>query len=678
MTCGMQVASFRLLDPIVGWDAADHKGLAGLGGDDGITLLPLDPGAIGDDALAPYLPPPWIAPGCGPCEWFLAAPASSDLASRDLASRLLHLDGCAGEWREVWPVHCTPLIGADVVALAVSAQRLALADRAAGRVLLATADGARIIADIPCTNITRAGAVALGFDACGALLAAVGTESFLRRFDLAGGSLAPFPARLPTGVLRVAGTPDGAVWVATVGKAIATSHLWRAEQGDAAFTPATLHRLAGARVRNALISATDNIVCLPRTVADGQPVICCWSRFGGLVPPPVIHLASPRYQASGQFLSLAIDSGVPRCVWHRVQLDADIPTGTQLLLAVATAEMADGTPQGENSPEWRDFAAGVPHPLDWQEVTGGADVLIQQQPGRYLYVRLRLQSLDGLATPRVRRIRLDFPRATSIDLLPAIYRADPDAADFTARFLALFDASIDDLDSAIERAPALLDAGGVPDGVLPWLGSFLGLIFDPAWDAARSRAILRAIPELYRLRGTLTGLKLAFRLVFDLDPAIEERGPARPWAALGHCSWLGGIRLFGRNRARARLGRSALGKTVLKSWGDPARDPLDALAWRVQLLLPPAARAYDMARLQALLDSQKPAHVIASLRIGGEGFLIGARSAIGIDTAFLPPPAPVLGRGDSVRLGRASVLRRGRRAARGLPGDFVVGQPLTE
>ena len=657
MSCGMQVATFRLLDPIVGWDVADSTGLAGLDGDDGITLQPLDPGAVGGDALARYLPPPWIAPGCGPCEWFLATAACGGVASR-----LLHLDGCACEWREAWPSHCTPLVGADVAAIAVRGQLVALADRATGRLIQAATDGARVISDTSCPIIAGPDAVALGFDACGALLVAAGGKSQLHRFDMAGAALAPFRATLPAGVLRLAGTPDGAVWVATAGSANGSFRLWRAEPGDASFTRAKLDGLAAVRLRSALVGATENSVCLARTGCDGQPVTCCWSRFGDQVPPPAKRPSPPRYQQQGRLLTLAIDSGVARCVWHRVQFDADIPTGTQLSLAVATAEAAES----------------VPHPLDWQEATGGTDVLIQQPPGRHLFVRLDLTSLDRVATPVVRRIRLEFPRATSIDLLPAIYRADPDAADFTARFLALFDASIADLDSAIERAPALIDAGGVPDEVLPWLGSFLGLVFDPAWDAERRRAILRAVPELYRLRGTLAGLKLAFHLVFDLDPAIDERGPARPWAALGRTSRLGGLRLFGRNRARARIGHSALGQTVLKSWGDPARDPLDALAWRVHVLLPPAQRPWPMARMQALLDSQKPAHVIASLRAGGQGFLVGARAAVGIDTAFLPLPAAVLGLGGTVRLGRASVLRRGSRAGPSLPGSLVVGQPLTE
>jgi hypothetical protein len=114
-------------------------------------------------------------------------------------------------------------------------------------------------------------------------------------------------------------------------------------------------------------------------------------------------------------------------------------------------------------------------------------------------LRLRLTG-DAQATPVVRRIRLDFPRLTSLEFLPPVYREQPEAEDFTERFLSLFDASIAEIDHAIVRAPALLDANGVPDEVLPWLGSFLDVAFDRAWEPERLRHIIRAAPELYRRR----------------------------------------------------------------------------------------------------------------------------------------------------------------------------------
>ena len=100
-----------------------------------------------------------------------------------------------------------------------------------------------------------------------------------------------------------------------------------------------------------------------------------------------------------------------------MRVEADVPPRTSISLAVSTSEIDPAPDQGNAAVDvnWSGFAAGLPHPSDWSEETGAHDFLIQgQPPGRYLYLRLRLSG-PGTATPRVRRIQLDFPRATNLD-----------------------------------------------------------------------------------------------------------------------------------------------------------------------------------------------------------------------------------------------------------------------
>jgi phage tail-like protein len=359
-----------------------------------------------------------------------------------------------------------------------------------------------------------------------------------------------------------------------------------------------------------------------------------------------------------------------------VRLDADVPSGTTLEIAVATGEPDENGrgPQGDRNQEvgWEAFSAGVPHHLDWRAAPAGSlDFLIDQPPGRFLYVRLRLTG-NGQVSPVVRRVRLDFPRVTSLEFLPAVYRDNPEAEDFTERFLALFDAPISDLDRAIVRAPALLDSEGVPSEVLPWLGSFLDLGFDPAWTPGLRRKILRALPELYRRRGTIAGLTETIKVIFGVTPAIQELATERDWGSLskrdqnqGNAAQLGMVRLFGKSRARFRLNTSALGQAPLRSYGKPDHDPLLAQAFRLRVLIPPLAVTSATARrsLEQLVISQKPAHTVATIRFGGDGFILGDRSSVGVDTIFGALPAPVLGAAGNIRLRRTSVLRHGRRGA---------------
>jgi hypothetical protein len=66
--------------------------------------------------------------------------------------------------------------------------------------------------------------------------------------------------------------------------------------------------------------------------------------------------------------------------------------------------------------------------------------------------------------------------------------------------------------------------------------------------------------------------------------------------------------------------------------------------------------------LRRLVERQAPAHTRGSVRTGGEGFVVGTRSTVGVDTTFVPLPPPVLG---STRLNHDGVLRPGPRGARG-------------
>jgi phage tail-like protein len=476
---------------------------------------------------------------------------------------------------------------------------------------------------------------------------------------------------------------DCSIWLVTRA-ADGSLKLWRAPHNATEFEKASVEQLQKSFELAGLTAVDEEKgFCIEECGSDGLPASYCF-RWDGQplqtkIAPPSL---SPRYR-QGQILTQAIDNGIPRCQWHRLRIDADVPPATMLSIAVATSETARDLDAAIKSQDegWKDFPAGVPHPLDWQVAQPGAtDFLINQPTGRYLYLRLRLKG-DGQATPVVRRVRLDFPRVTSLDYLPPVYRDNPEAEDFTERFLSLFDAAMAELDRAIERAPAMLDPDGVPDDVLPWLGSFLDVVFDPVWPPDLRRKILHALPELYRRRGTIAGLTEAINLVFGVEPVIQELAAERNWGSVAKRDGTplqnearpGAVRLFGKSRARFRLNSSSLGNAPLRSYGNPDHDPLLAQVFRFNILVPPFSltSANARQRLEQLIASQKPAHAMATIHFGGEGFVLGHTSAVGVDTALMPLPPPVLGKAGNLRLRRMSVLWHG---ARGTPKGMQIGE----
>jgi phage tail-like protein len=651
MTCAGRTSTFRLFDANVGWEVADGTDLDGFNDSTGVHLKQKNPDAVNLADLLAYLPPARLARGCGPCTWYLITPSPPQ-------SRLLGWDTCQQQWMQVRVGSCPPPDVDDAVAVAARRRRLAVADRGTGSVRMWTRGGQKSAGEIAVKNPGP-----MAFTPWGELLVTSQDSRAILRYGVGGDRRGELPGPLPGASDRIAVGSDGCVYVVTRlrGGELA---LWRASRTDGNFQPASIEQLKLAFAPTGITAADEVGFCWSLTGADGFPVTSCFSWYGRPMTPGEIKSPTPPLKEKrGQLLTKAIDSVIPRCVWHRVRIDADVPSGATIAVSVATSETKYPPQQGQPEQEsgWTDFPAGVPHQSDWQEVPPGAlDFLIDQPAGRYLFLRMRMTG-DGLVTPVARRIRVDFPRVTSLDFLPSVYRETPDAEDFTARFLSLFDASIGDVDRTVERYPALLDPQGVPDTVLPWLGTFFDVTFDPAWDAVRRRRILAAIPQLYRWRGTTDGLRQAVQVVFDVDPVIEELGRERQWGALGRQTRLRAVRVFGKAGARMRLGASPLGSAPVQSHGNPDLDPFRAEAYRLRISIPPGAglSGQNRDRLIALVNAQKPAHTMASIRVGGTGFLVGLWSTVGVDTGFAPLPGPILGRCGNVRLRRASVLWAG-------------------
>ncbi len=670
MSCLATDPRFRLLDRVVGWDAASIEALTGLDAIEGIRLAG-DPAALSEADIDPFIPPPVLAPGCGDCDWFLATPPWPE-------PRLLTLDGCDNQWTATWDQGCAPTAFQEISAIAFDRHLLAVADRAARRVLVLMADGFRIIGEAALDGL-----VDLSFGPGATLTVACQDGTAIEVLSIHGRRLGAWPAALPAGrILRLAHDRAGQLWLVMRTPAGALA-LWRQVDRSGTFVAADLPGLAQAFRRTALSGSSvigfamqrgDALAHLATFAWDwaGRPLSAALGGNAGFAP-------ADRYARAGQLLTLAIDSGIDHCRWHRVRIEADIPPRTAIELAVASNDSASPAPQGVIEPAWAGFAAGVPHPGDWQTIEAGAlDALIQQPAGRYLFLRLRLTG-DGQATPLVRRIRIDLPRATSADLLPSIYRQEPRSADFTERFLALFDAGLETIDQCIARMPAALDADAADPELLPWLGSILGIGFDPAWDLAARRRLLRAAPELYRRRGTPGGLAMALELVCgDGRPAggavIEEHGLQRAWGAVAGpgaranapLARLGATRLFSRSQARLRLGTSRIGGAPVLGQGNPDEDPLETGAFRFTVTLPADAPLAAQS-LVALVESQKPAHTLAHVTKGGTGgFLMTGGARLGIDTLLRQPPPSVLGSGE-LRLGSNTIV------GGGVPPGFVLG-----
>ncbi len=177
--------------------------------------------------------------------------------------------------------------------------------------------------------------------------------------------------------------------------------------------------------------------------------------------------------------------------------------------------------------------------------------------------------------------------------LPALYQEDTFAQSLTGALddvLAPIFASLDGL-------PAYLDPAMAPADFLDWLSGWVGVTLDETWPLERRRQLVADAAQLYRSRGTVAGLAAQVAIYTGGDVAIEDNGAAA-WSATP-----GG----------AVPGSAAPLLKVRVTVDDP--------------------NAVSLARLEALVATGKPAHVLHTIEVA-------ARSARATRAAKAEAAAP--------------------------------------
>jgi phage tail-like protein len=355
------------------------------------------------------------------------------------------------------------------------------------------------------------------------------------------------------------------------------------------------------------------------------------------------------FPTTGYYYSCALDSRTYRCQWHRVVLGGCVPAGTSVRVNTFTADSQKTFDEVSKLPESR-WATGQ---IDTDTTECEWDCLTQSPPGRYLWLRLMLAG-NGSATPVLNKVKVYYPRASSLQYLPAVYREDPVSADFLARFLSIFDTIRGRTSHQITDIARLFDPMATPANppnvggtdFLAWLSGWLGLSLQSNWPVHKRRELVRQAHRLFALRGTPEGLKLQLELYTGYKPRILELFRLRRWMIVGNARLGDKSALFGKDVLdRLQVGvNSNIGSFELLDYGDPSLDLFNAYAYKFIVILPrwPGATQSDQLAIQQIIDMAKPAHTQAELRWDEPRFRIGIQSLIGVDTVLAKIPIGVI------------------------------------
>ena len=392
-----------------------------------------------------------------------------------------------------------------------------------------------------------------------------------------------------------------------------------------------------------------------------------------------------RYEREGTAIFGPLDSLIDSCIWHRVLLSGSLPDAARVQIDTFTSHIALPQDEIDDLPEY-----AWETNLQCLDLSSGWDGLIRSQKGRYMWLRLNLKG-NGKTTPALDFIDIEFPRISLRRYMPAVYGTEPVSADFTDRFLAIYDRPLRDVESKLDVLPSYFDPLSTP--FLNWLASWIGIVPDRQLPEQKRREYVKRAAHLADIRGTKYGLwrqltaYLGFedlRTVCQCDvqpcscgptpktcpptpphqwtwnppPLILEHFKLRRWMFLGAGHIGDQAMLWGSKIVnRSQLGDNAqVGVTQLKATQDPLRDPFHVYAHKYTVFVPARAGNTPEKRrsLENLLKNESPAHTLGNIEYVEARFRIGFQSMIGLDSVVGRVPQGVtLGQ---TPIGPASVL----------------------
>lgn len=105
-------------------------------------------------------------------------------------------------------------------------------------------------------------------------------------------------------------------------------------------------------------------------------------------------------------------------------------------------------------------------------------------------------------------------------MLPAIYQED----EFSMRFVGGFDDVLSPVLLSLDCLIEYFDPALTPPDFLEWLASWVGMEIDESWATDRRRAAVATAVEMYRMRGTISGLRANLEVLSGGQVEITDSG----------------------------------------------------------------------------------------------------------------------------------------------------------
>jgi len=137
---------------------------------------------------------------------------------------------------------------------------------------------------------------------------------------------------------------------------------------------------------------------------------------------------SVKYETYGYYFTGILNSGIPNCRWHSIELERGIPANTRIVITYAASNKKEDL-TGQAFLNSLALCASILNPVD---------ALLVKAEGRYIRFKIELICDETAATsPLVESMKIVFPRDSYLRYLPATYRENEKSRDFLERFLSI-------------------------------------------------------------------------------------------------------------------------------------------------------------------------------------------------------------------------------------------------
>ncbi len=159
-------------------------------------------------------------------------------------------------------------------------------------------------------------------------------------------------------------------------------------------------------------------------------------------------------------------------------------------------------------------------PLLKKHIVGHDDVLLNGVKGRYLFFILDLYPRENGNS--CGDMCLHFPKDSWLKYLPGVYSRDAESAEFTERFLGIFQSMYEDRGREIRKSAAMLNPDSCSRGILVQLAEWMDIRDIYLWPEDKLRILIRRMPDLSSRRGTIGGIREYLELYLGEKPVVRE------------------------------------------------------------------------------------------------------------------------------------------------------------